>query len=160
MALVREYPVNSAIAQRSAAKAVDVSAVPAFSTGEQRAADTGAKRNLKLSRRSRVAASAENQQQNLSYGLKCSPLPWRRIRWSDASRESPSRIRTSASDARPRAYMDVQVHRHLRCPHKPSCCHQYGRQIGPSVDARLCALRSKLKIYNNKNKNLNIGLFV
>jgi len=31
MALVREYPVNSAVAQRSAAEAVDVSAVPAFS---------------------------------------------------------------------------------------------------------------------------------
>jgi hypothetical protein len=33
MALAREYPVNSVAAQRSAAEAVDVSAIPASSTG-------------------------------------------------------------------------------------------------------------------------------
>jgi len=38
MALVREYPVNSVIAQRSAAEAVDVWVVSASSTGEQNAA--------------------------------------------------------------------------------------------------------------------------
>jgi len=38
MALVREYPVNSVIAQRSAAEAVDVSVVSASATGEQSAA--------------------------------------------------------------------------------------------------------------------------
>jgi len=38
MALVREYPVNSVIAQRSAAEAVDVSVVSASATGEQTAA--------------------------------------------------------------------------------------------------------------------------
>jgi hypothetical protein len=36
MALVREYPVNSVAAQRSAEEAVDVAAVPGFSIGEQK----------------------------------------------------------------------------------------------------------------------------
>jgi hypothetical protein len=62
MALVREYPVNSVAAQRSAAEAVDVSSVPASATGRTKSSPSPApKRNLKL----------------------WSPRAWCRIRWSD-----------------------------------------------------------------------------